>query len=177
MSYTDHADPVSFDDTAFPFIDDDFDWDAFFNFDPEPLNPSLSLEDVSSTQWKHLDSAHQDQPPLVAPIAGLGIPRDLATEDSSPAMGNASVPSQPTTTSNFIEQSQTKRGIQDFLSSFSVNGTSEPPPRKRQAFSPSRRTEVAKVRKIRACQRCKMRKSTVKRYFNFPLRPSSVSKN
>jgi hypothetical protein len=169
MSYTGHTDLVPFDDTSFPFIDDDFDWDAFFNFDPEPLNPSLSLEDVSSTQWKHPDSAHKDQPPLVGPIAGLGSPRDLATEDSLPAMGNPSASSQLTTTSNLIEQSQTKRGIQDLLSSFSVDGTSEPPPRKRQAFSPSRRTEVAKVRKIRACQRCKMRKLTASRYFNLPL--------
>jgi hypothetical protein len=170
MSYTDHINPVPFDDTAFPFIDDDFDWDAFLNFDPESLDPSLSLEDDSSTQWKQLDSAHQDQPPLVAPIAGLGSPKDLATEDSSPAMGNPSTSNQLTTTSNFIEQSQTKRGIQDFLSSFSVDGTLEPLPRKRQAFSPSRRTEVAKVRKIRACQRCKMRKLTASRYFNLPLR-------
>jgi len=170
MSYTGHTDLVPFDDTAFPFIDDDFDWDAFFNFDPEPLNPSLSLEDVSSTQWKHPVSAHQDQPPLVAPIAGLGSPRALATEVSSPAMGNPSTSNQLITTSNLMEQSQTKRGIQDLLSSFSVDGTSVPPPRKRQAFSPSRRTEVAKVRKIRACQRCKMRKLTASRYFNLPLR-------
>jgi hypothetical protein len=170
MFYTDHTDPVPFDDTAFPFIDDDFDWDAFFNFDPEPLNPSLSLEDDSSTQWKQLDSAHQDQPSLVAPIADLDSRRDLVTEDSLPAMGNPSASSQPTRTSNFIEQSQTKRRIQHFLSPFSVDGTSELPPRKRQAFSPIRRTEVAKVRKIRACQRCKMRKLTASRYFNLPLR-------
>jgi hypothetical protein len=166
MSYTDHINLVPFDDTAFPFID----WDAFLNLDHESLDPSLSLEDDSSTQWNQLDSAHQDQPSLVAPIAGLGSPRDLVTEDSSPAMGNPSASSQPTTTSNFIVQSQIKRGIQDFLSSFSVDGTSEPPPRKRQAFSPIRRTEVAKVRKIRACQRCKMRKLTASRYFNLPLR-------
>jgi hypothetical protein len=157
MSQTDSTNPGLFDDLPFPFIDDDFDWDEFFNFEPQTNNASLSLQDVSLTQWEPLNSAPQHQPLSHTPAIGPGTPTSMVTEANLPPVESSAF-RQVTTNSNAIEESQNKRGIQDFLSSFFANESSVPPQSKRQAFSPDRRTEVAKVRKMKACQRCKMRK-------------------
>jgi hypothetical protein len=152
MCHTDPADPGLFDE------DNDFDWDAFFNFEPDINDPSFSPQDISLTQWEPLDSAFQDQPPSLAPATCPGTPRSLATKANLPPILESSTSRQLITNDNGIKQNQTKRGIQDFLSSFFIDESSVLLPSKRQAFSPSRRTEVARVRKIKACQRCKMRK-------------------
>ncbi len=70
-------------------------------------------------------------------------------------------PAASLTISSTTSLKSTKRKIDDFSSSFSAVENSSQPQRKRQAFSPERREQVAKTRKIRACQRCKMRKLSV----------------
>jgi hypothetical protein len=61
MSNTDIPNHGLFDDVMFPFIDNDFDWDAFFNFDPETDEALFILQDATLTRWEALGSAHQDQ--------------------------------------------------------------------------------------------------------------------
>jgi hypothetical protein len=151
MSHTDPADPGLFGDALFQSINSDFDWDTFFNFEPEPNHYSVPAQEVSLTQQEPLSSAPQDQ-------HGPSTLMSFATSATSPLSAESSASYQLMTDSNAIQQNQAKRGMQDFLSSFSIDESSEPPPNKRQAFSPSRRTEVAQVRKIKACQRCKMQK-------------------
>jgi hypothetical protein len=160
MSYPDPPNLAPNDDPVFPLIADDFDWNAFFNFDPDPHNPSFSFEDISLPQSEPLRSAPQDQATLLALTASHGAPPAMVTKAISPAVVESSA-SRQLITSNTITQNQTKRGMQDFLSFFPIDGNSECPPSKRQAFSPDRRIEIAKVRKIKACQRCKMRKLSV----------------
>ena len=164
MSYPDPPNLAPNDDPVFPFIEDDFDWNAFLNFDPEPHNSSFSFEDISLPQSEPLRSTPQDQATLLALPASHGAPTATVSKAISPAVvesSASSASSQLITTSNTITQNQIKRGKQDFLSSFPLDGNSECSPSKRQAFSLDRRIEVAKVRKIKACQRCKMRKLSV----------------
>lgn len=151
MSYTDPNSGL-FDDIMFPFIDNT-DWDAFFDFEPKSDDSSFPGQDPSLTQWEHPGPASQE-PPLLVPSA----PRSLATNINSQPVAEPSASLQLTTNGNAIKKNQTKRELQDCISSFSIDESSVAPPRKRQAFSPNRRTEVAKIRRIKACQRCKMRK-------------------
>lgn len=85
MPYTDPANLGLFDDVMFPFIDNDFDWDAFFNFEPEANDPSFPRQEVSLTQWEPLGSAPQGQRPsgprlplqLAPVLPGLLLPKPI----------------------------------------------------------------------------------------------------
>jgi hypothetical protein len=163
MSYEDPANPGPLDDVLFPF-DEEFYWNTYFNLELETDNVSGSRQDGPLIQWEPLNSAPQDQPSWLAPATGPSAPKSSATRANSPPIVESSASSQLATKGDAINQNPTKRGIQEFLSSFFIDDSSVPGPSKRQAFSPGRRTEVAKVRKVKACQRCKMRKISASLY-------------
>jgi hypothetical protein len=151
MSHTSSASPRTLDDVQLPFIENDFDWDTFFNFEPDTDDPSFSSQDTSIYQFEPLGLVTQDQPPSLTSGTNHDTPNLLRNVEPS-------APRQLSINENSIKQNQAKNGIEDHLWSFSINENVVTPPRKRQAFSPGRRSEVAMVRKIKACQRCKMRK-------------------
>lgn len=118
------------DDDMLPFIDHDFDWDSFFKFEPESIDllfPPLGISCEPPSSFS------QVQPP---PLAPTNNPLSLATSASLPPMVESSASRQLITGGNAISQTQTKKGLQDFLLSFPLNESSAPPPSKRQAFSP-----------------------------------------
>ena len=157
MSHTDPADPGLFDGIMFPFIDNNLDWDAFFNFEPETDDPSFPRQDASLTQWQPLGSAPQDHKPLLAPAAGPNATRSLASKANSPPVAESSASRQLATNGNTIKQDQTKRGTQDYLPSFFIDESSVTPPRKRQASPPIDELKLLRFGKSRRVKdgRCK----------------------
>ena len=164
------------------------DWEFFINFEPQfltPLLPALELGSESSTQQPH--STPQNQQALVRPhpplIRAQKPPEQDERQPSLTSTGYAlsmlsttarsrelpetkppldsSPPAASSAISGNVSLKVTKRRFNDCVSSFPSGENPSRQKRKRQAYSPERREQVAKMRKIRACQRCKMRKLTV----------------
>lgn len=157
-----HLKPLSlsfFDDLLFPPLDNEKDWDLFFNFESASPAPLPDSQDASHLLSESLDSPSQQQQPSSTETAGSAEP-SLHPVDLPPIEGTPVV-EDSCKNSAASKQDQPKRGIQDCLSSFFIDESSVLPPRKRQAFSSKEREKVALVRKIRACQRCRMRKLSV----------------
>jgi hypothetical protein len=74
---------------------------------------------------------------------------------------DSSAPVASSTVSGYARPNSIKRSFDECLSTFPSDETSSQQPRKRQAFAPRRRKQVARTRKVRACQRCKMNKLPV----------------
>jgi hypothetical protein len=157
-----HLKPLNldfFDDLLFPPLDNEEDWDLFFNFKSASPTPFVNSQDSSHLALELLDSPSQQQQPSssteIATSAEPWQPVDLIPTDKTPATEDLSK------NGDANKQDQQKRGIQDCLSSFFIDESAVLPPRKRQAFSSKEREKVALVRNVRACQRCRMRKLSV----------------
>lgn len=159
------------------------DWEVFIDFEPRfptPSPPAVSLGIESSIRQP--GSTPQNQQVLVHPHAPVicaqkswrqeEIPRNLISignghpsviARSHTVSETVDEGSHPTASSNLPGNSvkSTKRGFDGFISSFSSGENPSQQPRKRQEYLAERRKEVAKVRKVRACQRCRMRKLNV----------------
>jgi hypothetical protein len=158
-----HLKPLNldfFDDLLFPPLDNEKDWDLFFNFESASPAPLPDFQDASHIPSESLHSpSQQQQLSFSSETAGAAEPSrhpvDLLPIEGTPVVENSCRISAAS------KQDQPKRGIQDCLSSFFIDESSVLPPRKRQAFSSKEREKVALIRKIRACQRCRMRKLSV----------------
>jgi hypothetical protein len=176
------------DDPFIPLDDPVEDWEVFINFEPQFPTPSLpAVELGSGSLTQPLNSTSQNQRTLVRPhppvicvqkppeqneiqcnLISIGYALlESSTAARSRALSETGPPhnSSPPAASSFISGNASlksaKRRFDDCLSSFSSGENPSQQQRKRQAYAPERREQVAKMRKIRACQRCKMRKLTV----------------
>ncbi|KAH8746192.1 hypothetical protein BGZ57DRAFT_862297 [Hyaloscypha finlandica] len=165
-----------------PLADSVEDWEVFINFEPRfptPSLPAVSLGIESSIRQP--GSTAQNQQVLVyshAPVICAQksrkqdeIPRNLISIGNghpsitarSPAVSETgdegSHPSASSTISSNKTKS-TKRRFDACISSFSSGEDPSQQPRKRRGYLAGRRKEVAKMRKVGACQRCRMRKLT-----------------
>jgi hypothetical protein len=150
-----------FDDLLFPAFDHEEEWDLFFNFDQASPVPLLNSHEASQIPSDSLGSPsqQQQQSSVSTETAGSAEPSHRQVEQL--AVEGTSVVDDLCRSKAPSKEYQPKSGIQDCLSSFFVDQNSAPPPRKRRAFSSKEREKVALVRKIRACQRCRMRKLSV----------------
>jgi hypothetical protein len=171
------------DGLSVPLADPAEDWEVFINFEPRFPTPSLpavslgiesSIRQPGSTPqnqqvlvYSHAPvicaqkSRKQDEIPRKLISIGNGHPSITArspavseTRDEGPHLSASS-----TISSNKVKS--TKRRFDACISSFSSGEDPSQQPRKRQGYLAERRKEVAKMRKVGACQRCRMRKLTV----------------
>lgn len=163
------------------------DWEFFINFESQFLTPPLPAPELgseSSTQQPH--STPQNQQSLVCPHPplicvqkppeqderqrslistgyALSMPSTTARSRALPGTEpplDRSPPAASSAISGNVGLKVTKRRFNDCVSSFPSGEIPSQQKRKRQAYGLERREQVAKMRKIRACQRCKMRKLT-----------------
>ena len=81
-----------------------------------------------------------------------------ASQITNRSGSNASSTNQTSPTSS---RTRNKRKLEDHIGCFSVRGNGEGSRRKRQAFDPATRKDVALMRKVKPCSRCKARRVKV----------------
>jgi hypothetical protein len=166
------------------------DWEVFINFEPRFPTPSLpavslgiesSIRQPSSTPQNQQALVHPHAPVICAQkswrqeeiprnIISIGNGHPSITAGSRTVSETVDEVSHPTASSTISGNSvkSTKRRFDDCILSFSSGENPSLQRRKRQGYLPERRKEVAKMRKMRACQRCRMRKLNV----NFVATPT-----
>lgn len=141
------AQPDTFIQNQFAFGNAPFDLlEPWVHEPPEIEDPQRNVNGV-----RHV---HSETPPVVSLRDS-----NLLLETESPH--DNSLRTASSTVSGASSLNSAKRKIDELSSSFFTAETQSQHPRKRQAFTPERRQQVARTRKNRACQRCKMRKLSV----------------
>ena len=173
---------------SIPFDDLVEDWEVFINFEPQFPTPSLPAVELgykcSTQQPKSIPQNQQTlvqrrplafcaQKPLEQDeiqrnhicigytLSGPPIAARPCALSETQSHHASSPPAASSTISGSASLKSRKRSFDDCVSSFPSGENLSQQERKRQAYAPERREQVAKMRKIRACQRCKMRKLTV----------------
>jgi hypothetical protein len=103
-------------------------------------------EALGSTDFATLVAAQYDEAPTYSSMtAALRVNNNRSSTNNSSA--------SPSRSSN-----SNKRKLEDHVGCFSIHSASEENRRKRQAFDPETRKDVALIRIVKPCLRCKIRK-------------------
>jgi hypothetical protein len=140
-----------------------------FSFSPEWSEPPSRGPEPVALNLEPQYSTPQDIPSASPTGASFQVDHQSpAKQDRESAIsGNASNPPsltavKPREMDNVIEHNKTaKRKWQESVSVFSMNGGKKVVPQRRNAYTPSRRTEVALNRLLGACVQCKIHRGPV----------------
>jgi hypothetical protein len=152
------------------------DWEVFIDFEAPAVEhglpsctrqPDSTLQSQQALIRRHAPKicaqSPREQDDIERNIISIGDGHLSRAAWSRAIMETGDESSLPTASSTISGNSQksAKRKFEDCVSSFPTSGIIDHQPRKRQVYPLERRQEVAKVRKIRACQRCRRNKLIV----------------
>jgi hypothetical protein len=172
----------TFNDEDFPFWGTELDYSQFLSSNtdldqmslqlPEPpfqhISTSLSPDaDLGKSSGLISDGYLQPNPTFSPMTAPLPVNNPSSSDGSSSRDKNSVNQSTLLArTSPAIHgrssENGTKHNLEDAIHMFPANPNREVTPRKRKAFSLSRKAEVALTRRVGACLQCKKRKETVR---------------
>jgi hypothetical protein len=113
------------------------------------LSPNSDLENSSDL---NLD-VYLQQNPTFSPMTAPPPVNNTSSEESRART--------PRVSHRCNSKDRTTHNLEDAIHVFAANPNTQVTPRKRKAFSPSQKAEVASTRRIGACVQCKKRKEAV----------------